>query len=55
MPTWNRSVIVCRAIDSALEQSFAPFEIIVSDDGSNDDTIELLRTNYADEIRSGHA
>ncbi len=53
MPAWNRASVICRAIDSALKQSIAPFEIIVSDDGSTDGTSDVVRTNYADEIRSG--
>ncbi len=53
MPAWNRSSVIRTAIDSALKQSLAPFEIIVSDDGSTDDTSEVVRTHYADEIRSG--
>jgi hypothetical protein len=38
IPTYNRAGIVCRAIESALGQAFAPSEIIVVDDGSKDDT-----------------
>ena len=53
MPTWNRAFIIRRAIDSALKQSFAPFEIIVSDDGSTDDTMQVVRRNYANEMSSG--
>ena len=38
IPTYNRAHLVVRAIESALEQSVAPSEIIVVDDGSTDDT-----------------
>lgn len=42
IPTYNRAKKVARAIASALYQTFTDFEIIVVDDGSNDDTVETL-------------
>lgn len=42
IPTFNRSHTVKRAINSVLEQSFPAFEVIVVDDGSTDDTVNLL-------------
>lgn len=43
IPTYNRSHFILDAIDSVLNQAFQDFEIIVIDDGSNDDTREVLR------------
>ena len=40
--TYNRGRIACRCIDSCLDQVFAEFELIVVDDGSEDDTVELV-------------
>jgi glycosyltransferase involved in cell wall biosynthesis len=40
--TWNRSHLVGRAIRSALAQTFEPFELLVVDDGSTDDTPAVL-------------
>ena len=40
--TYNRADLIERAIQSALEQSFQDFEIIVADDGSTDHTKELV-------------
>ena len=47
LPTYNRAYILAEAIDSVLEQSFTDFELIVVDDGSTDNTFELLK-RYSD-------
>lgn len=44
IPAYNREAIVGRAIQSALDQSFAPFEILVVDDGSSDRTAEIIES-----------
>jgi len=43
IPTYNRADYVCEAIDSVLTQTFTDYEIIVVDDGSTDNTADLLR------------
>ncbi|MEP7310944.1 MAG: glycosyltransferase family 2 protein [Pseudomonadota bacterium] len=48
VPSYNRADVVCRAIDSALNQTYAEIEVIVVDDGSTDETPELVRRKYAD-------
>ncbi len=48
IPTYNRKKFLKKAIDSVLTQSFADFELIVVDDGSDDKTKELINT-YADD------
>ena len=53
MPVWNREEYVCRAIESALGQSYRPFEIIVIDDGSTDTSRDVIRDRFAVEIRTG--
>jgi glycosyltransferase involved in cell wall biosynthesis len=51
IPTYNAANVLTQAIDSALAQTYRPFEIIVIDDGSSDNTPDLLRA-YGDRIRS---
>lgn len=50
IPTYNYGHFVTAAIDSALSQTFADQEVIVVDDGSQDDTRDRLRP-YMDRIR----
>ena len=42
LPTYNRGWIIEEAIDSVLAQDFKDFELIVVDDGSTDDTGQIL-------------
>lgn len=53
VPAWNRETTIRDAVASALEQSYAPHEVIVSDDGSTDDTLGVLEDAYPAEIASG--
>ncbi len=50
IPTYNNSPVVCQAIDCALSQTYENKEIIVIDDGSTDDTAQLLKTKYGNRI-----
>ena len=50
IPTYNRSDTVPRAIDSALEQTIDCLEVIVIDDGSTDETLDVLE-QYDDDSR----
>jgi len=43
VPTYNRAGLLRRAIESVLAQTFTDYELIVVDDGSTDDTEEVLR------------
>lgn len=42
IPTYNRGWVVQEAIDSVLNQDFGDYELIVVDDGSDDNTPEIL-------------
>jgi glycosyltransferase involved in cell wall biosynthesis len=43
IPTFNRAATVVRAIESVLQQTYRPIEVIVVDDGSTDGTQEVLK------------
>ena len=49
IPAFNRAHKVLRAVSSVLSQTFTDFEIIVIDDGSVDETVELL-SGFKDRI-----
>jgi glycosyltransferase involved in cell wall biosynthesis len=42
IPTYNRAALLREALDSVFAQTFQDFEIIVVDDGSTDDTREVV-------------
>lgn len=50
LPTYNRVAYIGRAIDSILDQSLQPREIIVVDDGSTDGTADFLRNRYGGRV-----
>jgi len=42
IPTFNRAALLGRAIKSVLDQTYRNFEVIISDDGSTDNTKEVV-------------
>ncbi|MEJ2647391.1 MAG: glycosyltransferase [Sedimentisphaerales bacterium] len=50
IPTYNRSKYVTKAIESVLAQTYKSYEIILIDDGSSDDTKELIKP-YLDRVK----
>ncbi len=50
IPTYNRANYVAEAVESVLKQTYQGFELIVVNDGSTDDTAEVIR-RFGDRIR----
>ena len=48
IPTYNRSAMLCKAVESVLAQTYQDYEIIIVDDGSTDDTKEVIQNRYGD-------
>jgi len=51
VPTYNRGYCLARTIDSALGQTHPAVEVIVVDDGSQDDTAEVVSSRYGGDAR----
>jgi len=50
IPTFNRYPVICRAIDSILNQTYPNIECLVIDDGSTDNTTQLLKDKYGSHL-----
>lgn len=48
-PTYNRSEFILEAVESVIKQSYPHFEFLIVDDGSTDNTVELLQPYLKDE------
>ena len=48
MPTYNDADSIIETLDSVLKQTYQNWELLISDDGSTDNTKELIK-NYIKE------
>jgi glycosyltransferase involved in cell wall biosynthesis len=51
IPTYNRAHFIKKAINTVLEQTYQDFEIIIIDDGSQDNTEKVVKSIKDDRIR----
>ncbi|MDM8553609.1 glycosyltransferase family 2 protein [Desulfococcaceae bacterium HSG7] len=57
IPVFNRALLLTEAVASVLAQTYRPIEIIIVDDGSTDNTkqiVDKLAAEYPDEIKVIH-
>lgn len=52
MPSYNHARFIASAIESVLNQTFSDFELIVVDDGSADNSVEIIRAFEDPRIRT---
>lgn len=45
IPSYNRARTIVNSVQSVLQQTYSNIEVIVVDDGSTDDTADLLQKN----------
>src|SRR4051794_8264941 len=43
IPTYNRADLLVRALDSVAAQGYRPIEVVIIDDGSTDNTVDVVR------------
>jgi glycosyltransferase involved in cell wall biosynthesis len=51
IPNFNRSGVVNETVRNVLSQSLPPFEVIIIDDGSTDDSVASLHLEFGDRIQ----
>jgi glycosyltransferase involved in cell wall biosynthesis len=51
IPVYNRAHLIKKTIQTVLNQSFKEYEILVVDDGSTDDILEVIHSSTSDKIR----
>ena len=51
IPTYNQDSYISEAIDSVLNQTYQDFEIVITNDGSTDQTLQIIREKKDPRIR----
>ena len=52
IPTWNRKSSILRSIDSAVNQTYQPYEIIICDDGSTDGSVVMIKKLFQSALKA---
>jgi teichuronic acid biosynthesis glycosyltransferase TuaG len=51
IPAYNASATLRESVESCLSQTYPPYEVIVIDDGSTDNTVALLNMYFGDKVK----
>jgi len=51
IPTYNRERTIKRCLESVFKQTFPPYEVVVIDDCSTDNTAEIVKTFFDERLR----
>ncbi|MCF3607567.1 glycosyltransferase [Planktothrix agardhii 1033] len=51
IPTYNQDSYISEAIDSVLNQTYQDFEIVITNDGSTDQTLQIIQGKKDPRIR----
>src|SRR3989337_2727041 len=54
IPTYNRADLVTRAIESVIRQTDSNWELIIVDDGSTDETQQIIKKYLNDKVKYIH-
>tara|TARA_Y100000031_G_scaffold102701_1_gene112577 strand:+ start:672 stop:866 length:195 start_codon:yes stop_codon:yes gene_type:complete len=54
IPTYNRAKLLKKAVESVLDQTFQDFEVIIVDDGSTDNTKNIVDSFNSNKIKYIH-
>jgi glycosyltransferase involved in cell wall biosynthesis len=51
IPTYNRAGFIAETMDTVLAQTYPHFEVIIVDDGSTDNTRQIIEDRYGKDTR----
>lgn len=53
LATFNAKKYITHCLNSIFDQSFQDFKVLIIDDVSTDNTVEIIKTNYQSQITNG--